>query len=88
MGSIVRLTWIILLIVIGALLFRKGLQLWDSIATIDGDGIGVSFLGLEVSDSVKYEDIRYYAGGFITGGIASFILALTQWGRAYSGYYR
>ncbi|WP_043932080.1 hypothetical protein [Bacillus sp. EB01] len=88
MGSIVRVIWIILLLIFGALFFVKGIQLWKSIATVDGNGIGLTFLGFEVSDSVKLDEIRYYAGIFISGGIASFILAVSQYGRAYIAYYR
>lgn len=54
-------------------MFTTGLDVWTLGSAVDGDGVGLYFLGLEINDSLPKENINLYAGGFF---LASVVLAL------------
>jgi hypothetical protein len=63
---------------IGVLLLTKGLSLRAIAAeTVDGDGIGVHFLGMEISNRVPTADIPIYANGFLGTGVILLIFAVS-----------
>ncbi|RZT23469.1 hypothetical protein [Fictibacillus sp. BK138] len=63
---------------IGVLLLTKGLSLRAIGAeSIDGDGIGVYFLGMEISDRVPTADIPTYANSFLGTGVILLLLAVS-----------
>lgn len=47
------------------LLAQKGVELKTIGTNVDGSGIGISFLGFEVNDSVLEENIPLYTAGFL-----------------------
>jgi hypothetical protein len=51
----------------------KGLELWSLGTNVDGDGIGIHFLGLEINDRVSEASIPTYAVCFF---VVSFITLL------------
>ncbi|MEM5015347.1 hypothetical protein WKH31_03555 [Metabacillus indicus] len=67
--------WIVFtfLAFITVLMVNKGIDLWSLGTNVDGDGIGVHFLGLEINDRVPEANIPTYAMGFF---VASFITLL------------
>lgn len=67
--------WVLLLMIISFLFLIKGLELWSVINHVDGDGIGVTFLGLSVNDHVMNESISGYALGFTIASIIPFLVA-------------
>lgn len=64
--------WIlsIAFVLITVLLINKGIELWSMGTNVDGAGIGIHFLGVEINDRVLEENIPSYAFGFF---ITSFI---------------
>jgi hypothetical protein len=71
-----RWLFVALLSVIGALFLLKGIELWSLIGNIDGDGIGISILGLSVSDKVLNESISGYALGFTVSSFIPILVAI------------
>ncbi|MBN3554743.1 hypothetical protein JYA63_10730 [Fictibacillus nanhaiensis] len=67
----------ILFSLVGIILLTHGLNL-RAIAenSVDGDGIGVYFLGIEINESVPAVDIPSYSNGFMGSGIIFLILAV------------
>jgi ABC-type Na+ efflux pump permease subunit len=70
MNKISRWFIVCILILFGVSLLNKGLDLRSLGANVDGDGIGVYFLGFEINDRVPEESISSYAIGFF---ISSFL---------------
>ncbi|WP_059170517.1 hypothetical protein [Bacillus sp. FJAT-27445] len=70
-----RIIWVIFFGVLGVLFFEKGMSLLGAIHMVDGNGIGLSFLGFGVSDSIPVGQIIYYSIGFILLGISLFCTA-------------
>ncbi|MED1863097.1 hypothetical protein P4V41_06485 [Fictibacillus nanhaiensis] len=71
--------WIIgiLFSIVGILLLAYGLNLKAVAETdVDGDGIGVYFLGIVINENVSSVDIPSYANGFLGTGIIFLILAV------------
>lgn len=64
------------LILIAILMFNRGLNLWSLGTNVDGDGIGVYFLGLEINDRVPEADIPQYAIGFFISGLITILISL------------
>ncbi|MET3729233.1 hypothetical protein ABID52_002814 [Fictibacillus halophilus] len=63
--------------ILGILLLTHGLNLRTAAETkVDGDGIGVYFLGIEINESVPSVDIPSYANGFMGSGVIFLILAV------------
>jgi hypothetical protein len=77
--------WIvsILLILLGALLAKQGVELWSLGTNVDGDGIGVHFLGLEINDRVPEASIPSYAIGFFVLSAITLLLTITVIGRRF-----
>jgi hypothetical protein len=77
--------WIvsILLILLTALLAKQGVELWSLGTNVDGDGIGVHFLGLEIDDRVSEESIPSYAIGFFVTSAITLLLTISVIGRLF-----
>ncbi|MRG86067.1 hypothetical protein [Salinibacillus xinjiangensis] len=76
MRQLSRWSVVALFILFSVLLFSKGLDLWFLRSHVDGDGVGVHFLGMELNDRVPAESIHSYAIGFFVFGLISFIMAI------------
>lgn len=76
MAAAYRWIGLIFLILIAILMFNRGLNLWSLGTNVDGDGIGVYFLGLEMNDSVQETSIPKYAIGFFISGLITASLSL------------
>lgn len=76
--------WVIagVLILIGVLLLNKGLDLWSLGTNVDGDGVGVHFLGLEINDRVQEESIPSYAIGFFISSLIALLLSIAFVGKS------
>jgi hypothetical protein len=63
--------------VVGVLLLTKGLHLRSiGLVEVDGNGIGVYFLGMEINEKVAAADIISYANGFLGSGTIFLLLAV------------
>ncbi|WP_163102458.1 hypothetical protein [Peribacillus alkalitolerans] len=60
-------------IFITALLIGSGVRILKDANNIDGDGMGISFLGIKINDSVAITQVPYYAWSMIGLGILLFI---------------
>ena len=69
--------WIVIsfLALIIVLMVNKGLDLWSLGTNVDGDGIGVHFLGLEINDRVPEANIPTYAIGFFVASVITLLVA-------------
>lgn len=76
MNKLIRWFIVCVLILFGILLLNKGLDLRSLGTNVDGDGIGVYFLGFEINDSVQEESIPSYAVGFFTSSFFALIASL------------
>lgn len=72
------LRWFISLvfILVSVMLFLKGLELWSLGTDVDGHGIGVYFLGLEINDRVSEKIIPAYSIGFFITSLVALIITL------------
>jgi hypothetical protein len=72
-----RMKWLLVLLLttISVLFLFKGLELWSVINHVDGNGIRVSFLGLDINDHVLNESISGYALGFTIASLIPFLVA-------------
>ncbi|TFB21792.1 hypothetical protein E3U55_08175 [Filobacillus milosensis] len=70
--------WLITLpvILLAILLIYKGIVLNNRVGVVDGAGIGISFIGFELNDSVPNEKVQYYATSFIITGITTLLIGL------------
>jgi hypothetical protein len=79
---------LIFLLILGMLLFYKGIELLQFGTNVDGDGIGVAFLGIEMADDLPEQEIPKAAAVFYTAGTSlllySFILAFRFRKRAWA----
>jgi hypothetical protein len=66
---------VLLLSIISVLFLIKGIELWSVIDHVDGDGIGISFLGFSINDRVLNDSISGYALGFTIASIIPFLVA-------------
>lgn len=66
----------IFLVFISIITIIKGIELWSLGTNVDGNGIGIYFLGLELNDSVTEASIPNYAIGFIITSILAISIAL------------
>jgi hypothetical protein len=63
---------------LGVLLLTQGIHLRAIGADdVDGNGIGVYFLGMEINDKVQSADIPSYANGFLGTGAIFLLLAVS-----------
>ncbi|GAB7388378.1 hypothetical protein BSNK01_22150 [Bacillaceae bacterium] len=75
MISIVRRIISIFLVFVSVLMFGEGFDLLSLGTDVDGGGIGVHFLGLEINDKVPVESIPKYAIGFLVAGVITMLNA-------------
>ncbi|CAM4005994.1 hypothetical protein [Mesobacillus thioparans] len=66
---------VLLLTTVSVLFLFKGIELWSVINHVDGDGISVSFLGMDINDHVLNESISGYAIGFTVASLIPFLVA-------------
>ncbi|KPB03263.1 hypothetical protein [Bacillus sp. CHD6a] len=73
-----KIRWVvsILLVIFTILFISKGLQLWSYGSNVDGGGIGVYFLGLEINDKVLEVNIPVYAIGFFIAGLSTLLMSI------------
>jgi hypothetical protein len=63
---------------LGVLLLTQGMNLRTiGEEAVDGDGIGVYFLGMEINEKVPTADIPSYANGFLGTGTILLLLAVS-----------
>ena len=60
---------------LGVALLMTGMNV-RSLSEIEGGGIGISFLGMKISESVAAADIPSHANGFLGSGTIFLILAV------------
>lgn len=79
-GEFMSLTgrWIlcVFLAFISILMVVKGIDLWSLGTKVDGDGVGIHLLGLEINDNVPEASIQNYATGFFITSILGILTAL------------
>ncbi|MFS1515816.1 hypothetical protein [Bacillus sp. SM2101] len=70
--------WVIagVLLLFGVLLFTEGLNLLSLGTDVDGDGVGVFFLGFEINDRVAEDRILSFAIGFFISSLVAIIVAV------------
>lgn len=75
-----KIRWLvsISLAILTILLISKGFQLWSYGTDVDGNGIGVFFLGLEINDRVLEASIPTYAIGFFIAGVCTLLISITN----------
>ncbi|MFC4323176.1 hypothetical protein [Litchfieldia salsa] len=83
MNAIYRWIVFIFLALITVLMVNKGIDLWSLGTNVDGDGIGVHFLGLEINDRVPEANIPSYAIGFFVASFITLLIALTLVGKTF-----
>ena len=73
-----KIRWLvsISLAILTILLISKGLHLWSYGSDVDGNGIGVYFLGLEINDRVLEATIPTYAIGFFIAGLCTWLMSI------------
>jgi hypothetical protein len=71
-------SWIVFIFLafISVLMVNKGLDLWSLGTNVDGDGIGIHFLGLEINDRVPEAKIPSYAIGFFVTSLITLLIAI------------
>jgi hypothetical protein len=67
---------VVLLSLFGFLFLDKGIELWTVLNQVDGNGIAISFLGVEVSEAVLKEKIPSYAFGFTVAAVIPILVAI------------
>ncbi|SFK34005.1 hypothetical protein SAMN04487936_111121 [Halobacillus dabanensis] len=65
-----------LIMVIAALMLFKAVGLFTVGTNVDGDGIGIHFLGMEINDRVPETEIPMYATQFLMYGSTTLLIAL------------
>ncbi|WP_226087736.1 hypothetical protein [Mesobacillus sp. S13] len=70
-----------ILFLLGVLLFNKGLDLKALGTNVDGDGIGLYFLTLEINDRVQEASIPGYSKGFFMSSFVVFLISFLIIGR-------
>lgn len=80
MNSTLRWFVSITLTVFTVLLIMEGIQLWSLGANVDGNGMGVYFLGMEINDKVPEGNIPSYAIGFFIAALCTLLLAIIPFG--------
>lgn len=83
MNAINRWIVFIFLVFIAVLMVNKGLDLWSLGTNVDGDGIGIHFLGLEINDRVPEATIPTYAIGFFVASLLSLFTAFALVGKTF-----
>jgi hypothetical protein len=72
-----KILWVIIAILsfTTVLLVNKGLDLWSLRTNVDGNGIGIYFLGFEINDRVPEKSIPPYAIGFFAASLITMTIA-------------
>lgn len=83
MNAINRWIIFIFLAFITFLMVNKGLDLWSLGTNVDGDGIGIHFLGLEINDRVPEANIPIYAIGFFVTSFITLLIAFALVGKTF-----
>lgn len=65
-----------LLLILAALMLFKAVGLFTVGTNVDGDGIGVHFLGMEINDRVPEAEIPIYAAHFLRYGSIILLIGL------------
>ncbi|MEK3808996.1 hypothetical protein MHB63_20905 [Bacillus sp. FSL H8-0547] len=75
--------WIVFtfLAFITVLMVNKGIDLWSLGTNVDGDGIGVHFLGLEINEQVPEANIPKYAIGFFVASVITLLIGFAFAGK-------
>ncbi|AGX04529.1 MULTISPECIES: hypothetical protein [Bacillaceae] len=60
---------LIFLTILGLALSCKGIELMHLGTDVDGDGIGIQFLGFEMADSLSEQNIPKAAAAFLAAGV-------------------
>ncbi|NBI29084.1 hypothetical protein [Chengkuizengella marina] len=76
MNYITRWIFLMILILFTVLLAYKGITLWSIGTDVDGAGIGIYFLGLEINDKVLEERIPPYAYGFLITSLITLLISI------------
>lgn len=71
----------VLCVVLAILMINKGITLWNIGSGVDGDGIGIYFLGFEINDRVSEQSIPTYAIGFFVGSIITALVPFVLFGK-------
>ena len=78
LNKTLRLLISLILIMLSVMLFTKGLELWSLGTNVDGSGIGVYFLGLEINDRVSEKIIPVYSIGFFIASMVALLITLVS----------
>jgi tetrahydromethanopterin S-methyltransferase subunit C len=73
MNRILLLSFLALLT--GTLAF-KSVDLWSLGTNVDGDGIGIHFMGFEIIDRVPKASIPVYAIGFLASSLVTLLIGI------------
>jgi hypothetical protein len=73
-----KILWVIIAILsfTTVLLVTKGLDLWSLRTNVDGNGIGIYFLGFEINDRVPEKSIPPYAIGFFAASLTTMTIVI------------
>jgi hypothetical protein len=83
MNLIGRWVLSIFFVFISILMIIKGIDLWSLGTNVDGNGIGIHFLGLELNDRVPEISIPKYAIGFFITSILPILIAFVLVGETF-----
>lgn len=72
----VRIIVAILLGYISYLAYEKGVSLESIVPNVDGAGIGITFLGLEMDDQVPVSDIPKHVQSFYVASVGFLVISL------------
>ncbi|CAM3540751.1 hypothetical protein GCM10009865_07670 [Aeromicrobium ponti] len=64
----------------------KGLDLWSLGTNVDGNGIGIHFLGFEINDRVPKASIPVYAIGFLASSLVTLLTGIVLTGVKFRGF--
>jgi hypothetical protein len=73
-----KIRWVMIAIFsfITIFLVDKGFDLWAMGTNVDGNGIGIYFLGIEINDRVPEESIPPYAIGLFAAGLTTMTIVI------------
>lgn len=76
MNSFGRWIFSVAFVLITILLVNKGIELWSLGTNVDGAGIGINFLGVEINERVSEENIPSYAFGFFLTSVFTLLASI------------
>lgn len=83
MNNPIRLLSLFVFVMLTITLFLKGLELWSLGTNVDGSGIGVYFLGLEIADHVAERIIPVYSIGFFIASLIALLITFVLTPKTY-----